>query len=98
MVTAAEKTAKDLAEAAVIASAASDKLEAEKKDLIAKFVKASGYKTADCDGANPRNRTVITTNGGKYQVTAKGNVRRIQGPLTPNEIKAARGEETEEDE
>jgi hypothetical protein len=39
---------------------------------------------------------VITTNGGKYQVTVKGNVRRIQGPLTPNELKAARGEPEEE--
>lgn len=52
--------------------------------LIKDFCKASGYKPSDVAAVRASTRTVVTKNGGKYQVSKNGkNVRHILGPQVP---------------
>ena len=54
-----------------------------KSSLIESFCKSTGYEPSDVIGANTTTRTVVTANGGKYQVSSKGRVRNIIGPEAP---------------
>lgn len=60
----------------------------ERKDvrekLLSVFTRITGYDDKDVDGVNERTRTLTTTNGGKYQLTGRGAVRKLQGPNYPN--------------
>jgi hypothetical protein len=68
---------------------------AKKGDLVAQFLKVSGYKEADVIGHSDERRTVVTSNGGKYEVSKKGTkLRKILGPDTP--ATAAASEEEDE--
>lgn len=61
----------------------------EKKEdasLRGQFLKASGYKAEDILDQNDRRRVFVTTNGGKYQITKSGRIRRLAGPTFPKEI------------
>lgn len=61
----------------------------EKKTALSVFLSASGYKQADVLAHNDRTRVFVTNNGGKYQLTKSGKVRRILGPAYPKEVAEA---------
>lgn len=52
-------------------------------ELVATFTKGSGYKAEDVLSSNHKTRIVVTKNGGKYQVSNKGKIRRLLGPEAP---------------
>lgn len=56
----------------------------KKASALEIFCKRSGYSPEDVLAQNEKNRVFVTTNGGKYVLTASG-VRRILGPTTPKE-------------
>lgn len=58
----------------------------EKKTPLSAFLAASGYKASDVLSHNDRTRAFVTSNGGKYQLTKAGKVRRILGPAYPKEV------------
>jgi hypothetical protein len=51
--------------------------------LLSVFIKLSGYDESDVDVIGERTRTIGTTNGGKYQLTGKGGIRKLKGPNYP---------------
>lgn len=68
----------------------------KKDDLVAQFLRVSGYKSSDVIGHSDERRTVVTSNGGKYEVNKKGTrVLKLLGPDTPATLEAAAGEEDE---
>lgn len=56
------------------------------KTFLESFYDKSGYKANDVDGHNEKSRVVITTNGGKYQVSKLGRIRTLLGPRYPKEV------------
>lgn len=65
-------------------------------DLRDRFLDLSGYKASDIIGSNDERRTVVTANGGKYEVSKKGTrLRKLSGPDTPADLEAAAEEEDE---
>jgi len=57
----------------------------EDSSLRGKFLKLTGYKSADILDQNDRRRVFVTTNGGKYQITKTDKIRRLAGPAYPKE-------------
>lgn len=65
-------------------------------DLVERFLDLSGYAKSDVIGHSDERRTVVTSNGGKYEVSVKGKkLRKLSGPDTPADLEAA--EEGDED-
>ena len=70
--------------------------DAAKGDLVSTFLKLSGYKKDDVIGHHDGRRTVVTSNGGKYEVSPKGKrLRTLSGPSTPKELEATAEEDDE---
>lgn len=68
----------------------------KKFDVVDRFLDLSGYKSSDVIGHSDERRTVVTSNGGKYEVSVKGKrLRKLSGPDTPNDREAASEEEDE---
>lgn len=68
-----------------------------KFDLVDRFLELSGYEKKDVIGHSDERRTVVTSNGGKYQLSPSGKKIRVHaGPDTPAMI--AEREEEEDDE
>jgi hypothetical protein len=68
-----------------------------KSDLVSTFLKLSHYKKEDVIGHHDGRRTVVTSNGGKYEVSPKGKrIRVLSGPETPATLEEAAAEEEEE--
>jgi len=65
--------------------------EAAVKNWMTVFLKNTGYSETNVLSSNPAKRTVVTSNGGKYQVMRNGRVRTLSGPSYPKEQKS--GEE-----
>lgn len=64
-------------------------------DTVERFIELSGYKKSDVVGHNDERRTVVTANGGKYELSPKGTkLRKLSGPDTP----ADRESEEDDDE
>lgn len=69
----------------------------KKFDVRTKFLDLSGYEDRDVLAVNDSRRTVVTSNGGKYEVSPKGTrLRKLSGPDTPEMIAAAQEEEDDE--
>jgi hypothetical protein len=65
-------------------------------DLRERFLELSGYTKADIIGSNDERRTIVTANGGKYEVSKKGTrLRKLSGPDTPADREAAAEEDDE---
>ena len=93
---AAEETAKAAAKAAKKAEKKDDGKPEGKSDLVTTFLGLSGYKKEDVIGHHDGRRTVVTSNGGKYEVSKKGKrVRVLSGPETPASLEAAAEEDDE---
>jgi len=59
-------------------------------EQIEAFCKLSGYKSADIIGSNPTTRVFITSNGGKYALSASLKVLRSLNTVpTPKKQKEA---------
>lgn len=73
------------------------RVKASKKfDLVDRFIELSEYTKKDIIGSNESRRTVVTDNGGKYEVSVKGTkLRKLAGPDTPA-TRDAREEETDD--
>lgn len=68
-----------------------------KFDVVDRFLELSGYKSSDVIGHSDERRTVVTSNGGKYEVSVKGKkLRKLSGPETPADLEAAASEEEDE--
>lgn len=68
----------------------------KKFDVVDRFLDLSGYEKSDVIGHNDERRTVVTSNGGKYEVSPKGKkLRTLSGPATPAELEA--NEEAEDE-
>jgi hypothetical protein len=93
-----EAAEKEAAEAAEKAAAKKSAPKAKKDfDLVDKFLELSDYEKKDVHGFSKERRTVVTTNGGKYEISPKGTrVRVLQGPDTPAMIAEASEEDEEE--
>ena len=66
----------------------------KKFDLVDKFLELSGYKAGDVIGHSDERRTVVTSNGGKYEVSKKGTkLRKLAGPDTPASLAAVEEED-----
>lgn len=48
------------------------------------FLKRSGYSASEVDAYNERNRVFASTNGGKYHMNKRGEIRILHGPTYPN--------------
>jgi len=93
---AAEAKQKEEEEAAAKAAKA-EKKPKKSFDLVDRFLELSDYERRDVNGFNVERRTVVTTNGGKYELSAKGTrLRKLSGPDTPAMIAEASEEEEEE--
>lgn len=58
--------------------------ETEKRGLLSSFLKLSGYSKRDITAFNREARTVVTSNGGKYKVSASGRqLKVLSGPQPP---------------
>jgi hypothetical protein len=53
------------------------------ENAVAVFCSKSGYKPEDVLTNNPRLRTFVTSNGGKYQLLKNGSIRILKGPDYP---------------
>jgi hypothetical protein len=54
------------------------------KKLLGNFLKLTGYTSKDVIAQNETARIYVTSNGGKYQLSAKGTqVKVLSGPLPP---------------
>lgn len=76
---------------------ATPKVKASKSfDLVERFLSLSGYDKGDVIGHSDERRTVVTSNGGKYEVSKKGSkLRKLSGPDTPADKEAATEEDDE---
>jgi uncharacterized protein (DUF1330 family) len=61
-------------------------------DVLARFLKASGYSESDVLAHNPKTLTFVTSNGGKYVIRG-GKLRTLMGPPYPKERPAEVAEE-----
>lgn len=61
------------------------KVSSSSKDVVAIFCKRTGYESDQILSHNEKTRTFVTTNGGKYQLTARG-VRHLSGPTVPKAL------------
>ena len=58
-----------------------------KSKVITNFRKITGIKASDVIGFNEQTRVIVTAQGGKYQLNAKGNqVKHLQGPPAPKSL------------
>lgn len=67
-------------------AAASEAKPLDKDSLVRKFLEKSGYPPEFVLHSDAARRTVVTSNGGKYAVSSKGNIRTLKGPDYPNFI------------
>ena len=75
-------------------AAVEDPKEKAEKSALARFLKLTGYTKEEVISANGRTRTYATANGGKYLLAEKGTqIRRLQGPLPPTQLRQATGTE-----
>lgn len=65
------------------AASESASTERDNQKLVDEFLKRSGYKERDVLSANAERRTVVTANGGKYNVSRDGGIFVMSGPPTP---------------
>lgn len=64
-----------------------DKNDFLKSKVVDNFCKITGVKRSDILGFNEQTRVIVTQQGGKYQLNAKGNqVRLLQGPEAPKSV------------
>lgn len=57
--------------------------EKPKQNALDVFLRKSGYSRDEVWSYNPKNRTFVTYNGGKYQMSSRGEIRVLLGPATP---------------
>lgn len=65
----------------------------EKSSVVDKFVKATGAEKSDVLAFNETTGVVVTAQGGKFQVSAKGRVKKLSGPDVASEAESEESED-----